>query len=143
MLNQYNQVQSSIIGCKEVPWSEVEKYGIVQYTEKRGDLYKVQKLVEKPSIEAAPSTQAIIGRYILTPSIFDILEKVAPDKNGEIQLTDALDKLLQKESIHSYNIEGTRYDVGDKFGYLQASIDFALKRPELREKLLVYMKGLI
>jgi UTP--glucose-1-phosphate uridylyltransferase len=140
MLNQYNQVQSSIIGCKEVTWSEVEKYGIVQYTEKRGDLYKVQKLVEKPSIEAAPSTQAIIGRYILTPSIFDILEKVAPDKNGEIQLTDGLDKLLQKESIHSYNIEGTRYDVGDKFGYLQASIDFALKRPELREKLLDYMR---
>lgn len=143
MLNQYTKVQSSIIGCKEVHLSDVEKYGIVQFFEQVEELFKVQKLVEKPSIEAAPSTQAIIGRYILSPAIFEILEHVVPDKKGEIQLTDALDQLLQKESIYSYNIKGTRYDVGDKFGFLQASIDFAMKRPELREKLLCYLKKLI
>jgi len=142
MLAQYKKVQSSIIGCKEVPKSEVEKYGIVQYLELCDQLFKVNKLVEKPKIEDAHSTQAIIGRYILTPSIFDILEHVKPDKNGEIQLTEALDILLQHQDIYSYNIEGTRYDVGDKFGFLQASIDFAMKRPELKVQLLDYLKKL-
>lgn len=143
MIQQYNKVHSSIIGCKEVLWEEVEKYGIVEYAEVMEELFKVQKLVEKPTIEAAPSTQAIIGRYVLTPAIFNILEHVQPDKKGEIQLTEALDQLLLKESIYSYNIEGSRYDVGDKFGFLQASIDFAMKRPELRDKLVQYMRNII
>jgi UTP--glucose-1-phosphate uridylyltransferase len=143
MIQKYNRVQASIIGCKEVLWEEVEKYGIVQYMEVVNDLFKVEKLVEKPTIENAPSTQAIIGRYILTPAIFDILEQVYPDKKGEIQLTEGLDQLLLKESIYSYNIEGNRYDVGDKFGFLQASIDYALKRPELRDKLIQYMKNIL
>lgn len=143
MLVQYNKVQSSIIGCKEVPRPEVEKYGIVQYTEQFEDMFKVKKLVEKPKAEITPSTQAIIGRYILTPSIFAILEKASPDQNGEIQLTDALDIMLENEAIFSYMIEGNRYDVGDKFGFLQASLDFAMKRPELREKLQSYIKKLI
>jgi UTP--glucose-1-phosphate uridylyltransferase len=143
MLNQYEKVQSSIIGCKEVPKTEVEKYGIVQYTDRNEDLFKVGKLVEKPKMEDAPSTQAIIGRYILTPAIFDILEKVTPDQKGEIQLTEALDILLRNESIYSYLIEGNRYDVGDKFGFLQASIDFAMKRPDLKGKLREYLKQII
>lgn len=142
MLAQYKKVQSTIIGCKEVPKSEVDKYGIVQYLDQCDQLFKVNSLVEKPKIADAPSTQAIIGRYILTPSIFDILEHVTPDKNGEIQLTEALDILLQHQDIYSYNIEGTRYDVGDKFGFLQASIDFAMKRPELKVQLLDYLKKL-
>lgn len=143
MLDRYEKVQSSILGCKEVHMSEVEKYGIVQYTEQFEEMFKVKKLVEKPTMETAPSTQAIIGRYILTPAIFDILENVSPDPKGEIQLTDALDILLEHQSIYSYIIEGNRYDVGDKFGFLQASIDFAMKRPELREKLHPYLQTLL
>ncbi|WP_436373700.1 UTP--glucose-1-phosphate uridylyltransferase GalU [Cytobacillus sp. BC1816] len=140
MIDQYEKVQSSILGCNEVPRSEVNKYGIVNYSENKGDLFKVESLVEKPSIEEAPSTQAIVGRYILTPAIFDMLEEVGPDKKGEIQLTDAIDSLLEKESIYSYIIQGNRYDVGDKFGFLQASIDFALKRSDLKDKLSAYLK---
>lgn len=143
MLNQYQKVQSSIIGCKEVHRSEVDKYGIIHYADQVEELFKVMKLHEKPTAEVAPSTQAIIGRYILTPSIFKVLEMVSPDRNGEIQLTDALDMLLKTESIYSYNIEGKRYDVGDKFGFIQATIDYAMKRPELREKLSRYLKQLV
>ncbi|MGN7175951.1 UTP--glucose-1-phosphate uridylyltransferase [Paenibacillus sp. FSL R5-0490] len=142
MIDQYTKVQSSILGCNEVPRSEVYKYGIVNYSENTGDLFKVQSLVEKPAVEEAPSTQAIVGRYILTPAIFDMLEDVQPDKKGEIQLTDAIDSLLDEESIYSYIIQGNRYDVGDKFGFLQASIDFALKRPDLKDKLSAYLKEL-
>ncbi|KOP71989.1 UTP--glucose-1-phosphate uridylyltransferase GalU [Cytobacillus solani] len=140
MIDQYNEVHSSILGCNEVPRSEVNKYGIVNYSENTGDLFKVESLVEKPAIEEAPSTQAIVGRYILSPAIFDLLEQVQPDKKGEIQLTDAIDRLLGQESIYSYIIQGNRYDVGDKFGFLQASIDFALKRPDLKDKLEAYIK---
>ncbi|MFC4182593.1 UTP--glucose-1-phosphate uridylyltransferase GalU [Saccharococcus thermophilus] len=140
MIEQYNEVQSSILGVKEVPRSEVNKYGIVDYAEQNGELFAVKGLVEKPAIEKAPSTQAIIGRYILTPTIFDMLEQVSPDSKGEIQLTDAIDRLLSKEKVYSYIIKGMRYDVGDKFGFLQASIDFALKRPDLKDKLQQYLK---
>ncbi|EIJ80497.1 UTP--glucose-1-phosphate uridylyltransferase [Bacillus methanolicus PB1] len=143
MIDQFNNVQSSILGCNEVPLTEVNKYGIVDYSGQQGELYKVNSLVEKPAVEEAPSTQAIVGRYILTPAIFEMLEKVMPDKKGEIQLTDAIDSLLGRESIYSYIIKGKRYDVGDKFGFLQASIDFALKRPELKDKLEAYIKKII
>ncbi|MDE3840169.1 UTP--glucose-1-phosphate uridylyltransferase [Bacillus methanolicus] len=143
MIDQFNNVQSSILGCNDVPLAEVNKYGIVDYSDQQGELYKVNSLVEKPAVEEAPSTQAIVGRYILTPAIFEMLEKVKPDKKGEIQLTDAIDSLLEKESIYSYIIKGNRYDVGDKFGFLQASIDFALKRPELKDKLEAYIKKII
>ncbi|ANB60103.1 UTP--glucose-1-phosphate uridylyltransferase GalU [Anoxybacteroides amylolyticum] len=140
MIDQYNRVQSSVLGVKDIPRSEVNKYGIVDYDGQNGELFAVKGLVEKPSIEKAPSTQAIIGRYILTPAIFEMLEGVQPDAKGEIQLTDAIDRLLSKESIYSYIIKGTRYDVGDKFGFLQASIDFALKRPDLKHKLEHYLR---
>jgi UTP--glucose-1-phosphate uridylyltransferase len=143
MIDKFNKVGTSILGCHEVPISEVVKYGIVHYEEQIDDLYKIKHLVEKPSIESAPSTQAIVGRYILTPAIFSMLENVAPDNKGEIQLTEALDQLLKIETIYSYLIEGDRYDVGDKFGFLQASIEFSLKRPELKEKLEAYLRSLI
>lgn len=140
MIDQYNRVQSSVLGVKDVPRSEVNKYGIVDYDKQDGELFAVKGLVEKPPVEKAPSTQAIIGRYILTPAIFDMLEEVQPDAKGEIQLTDAIDRLLSKESIYSYIVKGKRYDVGDKFGFLQASIDFALKRPDLKDKLEHYLR---
>ncbi|MDR6121842.1 UTP--glucose-1-phosphate uridylyltransferase [Bacillus sp. SLBN-46] len=143
MINKYNEVQSTILGCKEVPRMDVVKYGIVDYSYKYNDMFKVQSLVEKPSIADAPSTQAIVGRYILSPVIFEMLEKIKPDEKGELQLTNAIDLLLAREPIFSYLIEGSRYDVGDKFGFLQASIDFALKRPELKKKLEKYLRDSI
>lgn len=139
MINKYQEVQSSILGCKEVPRLDVVKYGIVNYSYRYQDMYKVQSLVEKPSVEAAPSTQAIVGRYILSPMIFEMLERITPDAKGEIQLTEAIDLLLSREPIFSYLIQGKRYDVGDKFGFLQASIDFALKRPDLKKQLEQYL----
>ncbi|KXG08980.1 UTP--glucose-1-phosphate uridylyltransferase [Anoxybacillus sp. P3H1B] len=140
MIEQYKQVHSSVLGVKDVPRSDVNKYGIVDYEGQDNELYMVKGLVEKPEIDNAPSTQAIIGRYILTPAIFEMLEQVHPDKKGEIQLTDAIDRLLKKERIYSYVIKGERYDVGDKFGFLKASIDFALKRPDLNYKLESYLR---
>lgn len=141
MIEKYEQVESSILGVNEVPDEDVHKYGIVEYSEADNNLFTVKRLVEKPAIEDAPSNQAIVGRYILSPAIFDELEKVQPDAKGEIQLTDAIDSLLAKESIYSYIFDGTRYDVGDKFGFLQATFDFALKRDDLREPLLAYLKN--
>jgi UTP--glucose-1-phosphate uridylyltransferase len=142
LMERYNKVRASIIGCKEVSPADVSKYGIVNFQERYEDLFLVRNLVEKPKVEDAPSTQAIIGRYILSPAIFEILENVQPDRKGEIQLTEALDLLLEKEPLYSYIIEGNRYDVGDKFGFLQASIDFAMKRPELRDQLITYLRQL-
>ncbi|MEK4010119.1 UTP--glucose-1-phosphate uridylyltransferase GalU [Peribacillus sp. FSL M8-0224] len=142
LMERYNKVRASIIGSKEVSPADVSKYGIVNFQERYEDLFLVRNLVEKPKVEDAPSTQAIIGRYILSPAIFEILENVKPDRKGEIQLTEALDLLLEKEPLYSYIIEGNRYDVGDKFGFLQASIDFAMKRPELRDQLIKYLRQL-
>lgn len=143
MVDKFTVTNTSILGVKEVPQSEVYKYGIVDYSEENDGLFSVDRLVEKPAIEEAPSNQAVVGRYILTPAIFDELEKVRPDQKGEIQLTDAIDSLLTSESVYSYIIDGNRYDVGDKFGFLQATFDFALKRDELREPLINYLKNKI
>lgn len=141
MIAKYEEVHSSILAVNEVPLEDVNKYGIVDYSAAENDLYSVKRLVEKPGVEDAPSNQAIVGRYILTPGIFEELEKVQPDARGEIQLTDAIDALLKKESIYSYMFEGKRYDVGDKFGFLQATFDFALKRDDLKGPLLAYLKN--
>ena len=98
-------------------------------------------MVEKPSVEEAPSNIAILGRYIITSEIFNILEKQEPRKGGEIQLTDALQTLSNKEVIHAYNFECRRYDVGDKLGFLEATVDFALKRPELRDDFVAFLRS--
>ncbi len=97
-------------------------------------------MVEKPNVEDAPSNIAILGRYIITPEIFNILENQEPGKGGEIQLTDALKTLATREAIYAYNFEGRRYDVGDKLGFLEATVDFALKRPELRDDFMEFLK---
>ncbi|NLM04181.1 MAG: UTP--glucose-1-phosphate uridylyltransferase, partial [Clostridiales bacterium] len=106
-------------------------------------IYKVRDLIEKPSIDEAPSNIAILGRYIISPRIFDILEHTAPGKGGEIQLTDALKELAQKEAMYAYNFEGRRYDVGDKLGFLEATVEFALKREGLRDEFLEYLKNIL
>jgi len=135
----YNEYKTSILGVQTVPTDDVNKYGIVDGLHIEDRVYKVKNLVEKPTIEEAPSNVAILGRYIITPQIFKILEETKPGKGGEIQLTDALQTLINNEAMYAYNFEGRRYDVGDKLGFLKATIEFALKREELREPLINYL----
>lgn len=143
MINTYNYERASIVGVQPVPWEEVSRYGIVDGTAIRDRVYMANQLVEKPETGKAPSNLAIMGRYILTPGIFDILEEQRTGVNGEIQLTDAISRLSEHERILAYNFEGTRHDVGDKLGFIQTSIHYALQNPELREDLMVYMSGLL
>lgn len=140
MIDAYDEYKTSILGVQEVAKENVDKYGIldVKYIEDR--VYKVKDMVEKPSVDDAPSNIAILGRYIITPEIFNILETQEEGKGGEIQLTDALQTLATKEAIYAYNFEGRRYDVGDKLGFLEATVDFALKRPELRDDFEAFIK---
>ena len=105
-------------------------------------IYNCTGMVEKPKLEDAPSTQAIIGRYVLTPRIFELLEQTTPGAGGEIQLTDGIKALLKEENVFGYTFEGKRFDAGDKFGMLQATVEFALKRPEFGEKFRDYLKSL-
>lgn len=143
LIDAYDEYKTSILGVQEVAKEDTDKYGILdcKYIEDR--VYKVKDMVEKPSVEEAPSNIAILGRYIITPAIFEILENQAPGKGGEIQLTDALKTLAQHEAIYAYNFEGRRYDVGDKLGFLEATIDFALKRDNLKDGLMNYMKNVV
>lgn len=143
LIDTYDEYKTSILGVQEVAKEDTNKYGILdcKYIEDR--VYKVKDMVEKPNIEEAPSNIAILGRYIITPAIFEILETQAPGKGGEIQLTDALKTLADHEAIYAYNFEGRRYDVGDKLGFLEATIDFALKRDNLKDGLMEYMKNIV
>ena len=141
LIDCFNEYNTTILGVQTVPEENVSKYGIVNGIHIEDRVYKVKDLVEKPSLEEAPSNIAILGRYIITPQIFDILENTAPGKGGEIQLTDALKTLINKEAMYAYNFEGKRYDVGDKLGFLQATIEFALKKEELREDFIKYLES--
>jgi len=143
MIDVFNMYKTTILGVQEVDRSDVNKYGIVSGVKIDERLYKVSDLVEKPSIEEAPSNIAILGRYIITPEIFNILENTKPGKNGEIQLTDALKELLKKEAMYAYNFEGKRYDVGDKLGFLQATVEFALKRFDIRDEFMSYLQEVV
>ena len=143
MMDLYEREQCTILGVKEVAKQDIHKYGIVD-GDKIGDgLYTVRSLVEKPKAEAAPSNVAIMGRYIITPAIFDILEKTAPGAGNEIQLTDALKTLAVKEKMLAYAFKGRRHDVGDKLGFLQATVEFALKRDDLRDDFLAYLEDVV
>ena len=141
LINAYDEYKTTVLGVQEVERENTDKYGIldVKYIENR--VYKVKDMVEKPNIEEAPSNIAILGRYIITPEIFNILENQEPGKGGEIQLTDALKTLATKEAIYAYNFEGRRYDVGDKLGFLEATVDFALKRSELKNNFMEFLKS--
>lgn len=143
LINAYDEYKTSILGVQEVAHEDTCKYGILDVKHIEDRVYKVKDMVEKPAIEEAPSNVAILGRYIITPAIFDILEKQEPGKGGEIQLTDALKTLGKQEAIYAYNFEGRRYDVGDKLGFLEATIDFALKRDNIKDDLLNYMKKIV
>ena len=141
LIDCYSEYKTTILGVQTVPESETNKYGIVDGIHIEDRVYKVKDLVEKPSVDEAPSNVAILGRYIITPQIFDILENTEPGKGGEIQLTDALKTLISQEAMYAYNFQGRRYDVGDKLGFLQATIEFALKKEELRDRFLDYLKS--
>ncbi len=142
VMDVYNEYKTTILGCQFVPNKDVYKYGIVDGEPMDDNIYMVKGLVEKPRIEEAPSNLAILGRYIITPGIFDHLGRTKPGANGEIQLTDALQSLASKESMYAYNFEGKRYDVGNKLGYLQATVEFALRREDLRDEFLTYLEEL-
>lgn len=139
LLDCFNEYKTTILGVQKVPEESVSKYGIVNGIHIEDRVYKVKDLVEKPSLKEAPSNIAILGRYIITPEIFNILENTAPGKNGEIQLTDALKTLISKEAMYAYNFDGKRYDVGDKLGFLEATVEFALKKEELRDGFIQYL----
>ena len=139
LIDAYEAHNASILGVQEVDKENTDKYGIIDGQKLSDNIYKVKALVEKPDPDQAPSNVAILGRYIITPQIFDILGQIPPGKNGEIQLTDALEILKDKEDMYAYVFEGRRYDLGDKLGFLQATVDAALKKPELRDEFLRYL----
>jgi len=142
MINLYREFNSPILALQKVPHSDVNKYGIVDGVKVRDNVYSIKNLIEKPSLSGAPSDMAIIGRYILTYDIFDVLEGISPGKGGEIQLTDALFSLMKKRPIYGYLFTGKRYDAGDKMGYLKATIDLALKNPQVSEEFKDYLIGI-
>ncbi len=139
----YDKEKCSVLGVKEVETKNVNKYGIVDGAKLADNLYTVNNLVEKPKPEVAPSNVAIMGRYIITPQIFEILEKTAPGAGDEIQLTDALKVLAQREKMLAYVFEGRRHDVGDKLGFLQATVEFALQRENLHDDFLAYLEEIV
>lgn len=142
LMDCYNEYGTSILGVQTVDEKDVDKYGIIKGIHIEGRVHKVRGLVEKPAVEEAPSNIAILGRYIITPQIFKILEKTKPGRGGEIQLTDALSKLINEEAIYAYDFEGTRYDVGDKLGFLKATVEYALRREDLRDGFMEYLNNL-
>ena len=144
LIDNYSKYGSSIVGCQEVKESDVSKYGVVKPLLSLDEkTVKMEDFIEKPSIEEAPSKLACLGRYLLTPKIFDYLEKTEPGKGGEIQLTDAIVAMMKDgEKVLAYNFKGKRYDIGNKFGLLKANIEFGLRNEETREELLEYLKSI-
>ncbi len=133
----------SVLGVQTVPQKDVVKYGIVEGKKLEERLYSVDGLIEKPSVEEAPSHVAILGRYVISPRIFSILRETPPGKGGEIQITDALLLLAKEEPVHAYDFEGRRYDVGDKQGFLEATVEFALRDPKLQGPFRDYLVRLL
>ncbi|HZJ58131.1 MAG TPA: UTP--glucose-1-phosphate uridylyltransferase GalU [Clostridia bacterium] len=143
LIGVYEKHKSTILGCQFVDKNHVDKYGIVDGIPMDDDLYEVRHLVEKPRVEDAPSNLAILGRYIISPNIFKHLDETQPGAGGEIQLTDALRALAEEEAMYAFNFQGKRYDVGNKLGYLEATMEFALRNPELRDNFKDYVENLI
>lgn len=140
MMDVYDKYQAAIVGVQPVARDQVDRYGIVDGREIAERIYETSRLVEKPLREEAPSNLAIMGRYILPSMIFDILEAQKPGKNGEIQLTDALSELSRSSAILAYHFEGIRHDVGEKLGFIETSIHYALQQEDLRDDLITYLK---
>ncbi|MCT4396295.1 UTP--glucose-1-phosphate uridylyltransferase GalU [Periweissella beninensis] len=141
LIDQYKKTGESTLAVVKVPHNDTQKYGVIDPIEKVGeDLYQVQQFVEKPNPENAPSDLAIIGRYLLTPEIFEELENTKPGKGGEIQLTDAIDSLNKRQHVYAHEFKGRRYDIGSKIGFLETSIEFGLEHPETGVELKAYIR---
>jgi UTP--glucose-1-phosphate uridylyltransferase len=143
LLNIFDEKNESVIALMSVPADEVHQYGVIkgQVIEER--LFRVEATVEKPPAHEAPSRMAIIGRYILRPEIFSILSNLPPGRGGEIQLTDGLSQLVKERKVFGCEFEGDRYDIGDKFGFVRATVAYALKRADLKDKVLEYLKATV
>jgi UTP--glucose-1-phosphate uridylyltransferase len=141
LLHIFEETEESVIALMEVPLEEVHQYGVIKGKEIKQRLYQIEATVEKPQAKDAPSRMAIIGRYVLRPEIFSILQKLPPGKGGEIQLTDGLAQLVRERKVFGCEFLGDRYDIGDKFGFVRATVAYALKRPDLKDKVLEYLKG--
>ncbi len=144
MIEVFEERGGSVLATETVEGPAISAYGVLAGTQDSANerIFNCTGMVEKPKFEEAPSKQAIVGRYVLTPRVFELLEKTAPGAGGEIQLTDGIKALLKEESVFGYTFRGKRYDAGDKFGMLQATVEFALKRPEFGDKFRAYLKGL-
>jgi UTP--glucose-1-phosphate uridylyltransferase len=143
LINQYEETLSSVIGVQSVPDGETHRYGIVEPSVQDGRRYQVENFVEKPALGTAPSNLAIMGRYILTPEIFMFLDQQEQGAGGEIQLTDAIQKLNQIQRVFAYDFEGKRFDVGEKLGFVKTTIEFALQNEEINDELLEYLKQIV
>lgn len=139
MVGVYNYHRCSVLGTMQVPREDTRQYGIVSTENQGGEVQRVDGIVEKPRPEEAPTTQAVVGRYILTPRIFDHLRALRPGAGGELQLTDAIASLLKEEAVLSYQFDGVRYDCGSKLGYLKATVEFALRHPEVADEFAEYL----
>lgn len=142
LLEVYDKHQTTVIGVQKVPVDQVNKYGIISGKETETGIYQIDDLVEKPRLEEAPSNVAILGRYVINPTIFELLEQTKKGSGGEIQLTDGLKKLLEQEDLIACHFDGKRYDVGDKLGYLQATVEYGLRNPDFGQAFTAYLKEL-
>lgn len=144
LMDQYEKTGGTVIGCQVVKPEQVSSYGIVDGVKTDDpNLLKVKDMIEKPSVEEAPSRFAALGRYVITPEVFDVLEQTKPGKGGEIQLTDALQTMASREAVYAYCFEGKRYDVGDKLGFLKANVEYALRRPDLTAPFRQFLKEVV
>jgi UTP--glucose-1-phosphate uridylyltransferase len=142
MIEVHERTGSTVLACKEFPPEQISAYGCVAYEPAGDRLLKVTDIVEKPSRDTAPSSYAVLGRYVFSPSIFDALARVEPGTGGEIQLTDGIAALMKKESVYAYSYKGVRYDCGSKEGFLQATVELALAHPEVGGEFRSYLKSL-
>lgn len=142
LMNVYEETGKSVIGVQEVPDSETHRYGIIDPLEKLGLKYKVKQFVEKPKQGTAPSNLAIMGRYVLTPEIFDYLKSQKEGAGNEIQLTDAIERMNSESQVYAYDFEGNRYDVGEKLGFVKTTIEYALKDKNMKDELKAFINNL-
>ncbi|MCM3690621.1 UTP--glucose-1-phosphate uridylyltransferase GalU [Neobacillus niacini] len=145
VIDVFEYYNSSVVAVQKVPEKDVSKYGIIKPkgTMIESDLFNIDSLIEKPSLEEAPSRYAIMGRYVLSPKIFEILEQIPVGRGDELQLTDAINELNKHQAVFAYNFQGKRYDIGDKIGFIKATIDFALSRDDINESVLAYLQEVI
>lgn len=142
LLDVYDEQEKTVIGVQTVPHEDTSKYGIIEKEDVGGNVYKVNNMIEKPPVDEAPSDLAVLGRYVITPDIFEILEHTGKGAGGEIQLTDALEEQAKDGNVYAVDFEGKRYDIGSKEGFLEATVEYALRRPELRDSFEAYLKDL-